>query len=261
MSLMPSALTTLNQASGETLEQIVAAREQQRLLQEAQMEQARKQAQQAMEMQLKLRADQRAGEANTRAGAQLTLQQEAAARTATAAAADARAKANQTGVLNMAREAATRGTLDPMHARFMAIEAGAPMTAFDAPQTEKPFDVTLRETRELSKARAEGTRAGNPPRGGTTATIKPTPDAKRFEQTIQGRVGSSGYGSAEEAMKDITARWQQWRQDYPTLTLSQARAAVANAFGQPVSGGQGDALTAALRRAMTDPALFDDDPN
>jgi hypothetical protein len=260
MSLMPSALTTLNQASGDTLEQIVAAREQQRLLQQAQMEAAQKQAQQAMEMQLKLRADQRAEATGQRAGAQLTLQQQAAERAADAAAASEREKTNQRGVLNMAREAATRGTLDPMHARFMAVEAGAPMTAFDAPKTEKPFDVTLQETRELSKARAEGTRAGNPPRAGATR-VKPTPDAKRFEQTIQGRVGSSGYGSAEEAMKDVTARWQQWRQDYPTLTLSQARAAVANAFGQPVSGGQGDALTAALRRAMTDPALFDDDPN
>lgn len=249
MSFMPSALTSLSGASGDTLEQILIAREQQRLMQQQQMEQARKMAMEDARLGLQFEGNRRAERGDARAESAAKLQAEETQRRRDRDATSDRAALNKVGVLNMAREAATRGTLDPMNARFMAVEAGAPMTAFDAPKKEETPEARNQRLFEESKARAAGSRAGNPPKG-TSPRVKVLTDDRRFEQTIANRVGAKGYTTPEEAWQDIESRWLQWRKDYPGLTRAGARSAVQNAFGKRLPGDGSDMIANIVRDAM-----------
>jgi hypothetical protein len=246
---MPSHAQSLNEGSQDALLQLLKRRafEEESLRRQMMVEQDG--ARNAFNVQMRMRDQQQQDEALNFRKQQATKDEERDAAKAARAERDANnVRGAQdifaTGVQNGAsREDLVRAAIDgKVPVSLMPREPKPPV-----PTQED--EATRAET--LAEARARGSRRGNPPAPKATRVAKDTPGAPaQFRQTIQNRIGSRGFENAENAIKTVSSRWQDWRKNYPGLDLNAVRTAVQNLYGQRVSGGGTDAIAAAVLEAL-----------
>lgn len=243
---MPSVFTSLAGASQDTLEQVLAEREFRRVQAEQAAEAQRKMQMDAMNMQLRLRGDQRAQSADQRAAESLGLQRQRfeadQAQTKDTTDAKAREQATRLGIIDMVRQGGDQ--LDPAGRRLMAAEGGLPITTFDVP--ESPAD-RLKRIEAETDVRARTNAKYRKGAGDKTRVAKDNPKVPaRFLETIQNRIGSTGFGSIDEAIQSIEGRWPEWRKNYPGLDLNAMRLALQNLYGKKPKSGGSDDLAASI---------------
>jgi hypothetical protein len=251
---MPSHAQSLNEGSQDALLQLLKRRafEEESLRRQMMVEQDG--ARNAFNVQMRMRDQQQQDEALNFRKQQATKDEERDAAKAARAERDANnVRGAQdifaTGVQNGAsREDLVRAAIDgkvPVSmmpkapvAKETPEERSARIRAdvSDRESAQEPFDIAR-------ERRAEGRRG--------TRVAKDTPGAPaQFRQTIQNRIGSRGFENAENAIKTVSSRWQDWRKNYPGLDLNAVRTAVQNLYGQRVSGGGTDAIAAAVLEAL-----------
>jgi hypothetical protein len=138
-----------------------------------------------------------------------------------------------------------------------AIDGKVPVSLMPKEPVAKPtLEEKAKEAETLAEARARGSKRGNPGAPKPTKVAKDTPGAPNsFRAAISGRKGTKGYTKAKEAFESVTARWQDWRRDYPNLDMSQVKSAIENVYGEDIpsegAGISGDFKTRLLERMAT----------
>ena len=253
-AFMPSVMTSLNQAGGMTLQAIL----EQRALQQELAQQQAKLDQSSMGDMLgfgmRMRADQRAQANDAESTRRFNATQ---SRLTEKDAFERRQKQNERGVASMAAQM-PENTPHLMR-RQMAIEAGVTPTAFDAPKTERTLADKVAETTALTEARERTKARFDKPKATKVAKDNPKAPAG-LVAAIQGRQGTTGFATADEAMRSIQNRWQDWRKNYPGIDVNAVRTAVQNLYGQRVTSGAADAMSEIIAKAVAEGLAGDTTP-
>ena len=243
---MPSVAGSLNQAGQDTLLQLLQrrameeefARRNMALQQNAAMDQF----QVAMKLQDQAQQERDFGFRKQQAEAR-------AGREADETAEKKRAAANELRAQDIFATGVQQGAKREDLVRA-AIDGKVPVSLMPREPVKKPtLEEKVAEAEALTAAR-ESTKAKFDKPKATKVAKDNVKAPSRFIQTLQGRVGSPGFENAENAIKSVTNRWQDWRKNYPGLDLNAVRAAVQNLYGQRVGGGGTDAIAAAVLEAL-----------
>jgi hypothetical protein len=236
---MPSVAGSLNQAGQDTLLQLLQRRafEEESMRRNVALQQ--NDMRNSFNVEMRLKDQQQQDRAH-----ELRLRLANEDRDAAKAKADreGRDATNVAGLRSMFSEGLTRGAsredLLPL-----AVEAGGKIPVSLLPKTpETPKRTDDEEIAWLIRKReAEKGVDAKFDKPKPTKVAKDTPGAPNsFRAAISGRKGTKGYTKAKEAFESVTARWQDWRRDYPNLDMSQVKSAIENVYGEDIpSAGAG----------------------
>jgi hypothetical protein len=252
-AFMPSVASSLNQASGQGLLEIL----QQRILQQEMEKQMLSTQRQGMNdsfsMAMRLKDQQQQDEARKATAArQKTTDDLAASKEATRV----RDANNVKGAAGMFFDRLAMDPTDNSPGMQRAAHEGnvrVSMMPKDA-KVEPTLAEKEKEAFTLSAARARGTQSVKPPKGATKVKDNPKTPAG-FAAAINGRKGSKGFETKEAAEQSIESRWQEWRKNYPQLDRASIRSTLQNIYGSKFKGSGTDALTDAIVTAMQSAGL------
>jgi hypothetical protein len=254
---MPSVFTSMNQAGQDTLLQMLQRREFEQQIALRQMASMGDIAQQQQNAFFRQETARRADESAARQRERDALADKRNADKDALDAADRakkqRDETNARGAQEMfiASRASGAAPDDPALLRA-ALDGKVPVSLMPRVQTPRPtLEEKVAEAKALTLAREEAKAPFKTPKATKVAKDNPKVPSG-FRDAIQGRVGSAGFKTADEAVKSVQGRWPAWRQNYPGLDLNAVRSAIQNIYGQRVSGGGTDAIAQAVMAALAE---------
>jgi hypothetical protein len=228
-AFMPSVASSLNQASGQGLLEIL----QQRILQQEMEKQMLSTQRQGMNdsfsMAMRLKDQQQQDEARKATAArQKTTDDLAASKEATRV----RDANNVKGAAGMFFDRLAMDPTDNSPGMQRAAHEGnvrVSMMPKDA-KVEPTLAEKEKEAFTLSAARARGTQSVKPSGGGGAKDNPKLPAG--VKDALRARKGTPGYKTAAEAIQTVKSGWDQWTDGHPNMDLNAVEAAIRNLYGQ-----------------------------